>query len=123
MASICTSSCRRAARRPAGLIGKPLQATDGYDGETVWYDALSADPFVAKCVAPVAEARRRRCLRTVYLGPGIAAVYAFDARVLATGREFDPRDAGQCSTGSAFSRATSYSMSSRSISRIAIWKM
>ena len=74
---------------PPGLIGKPLVATEGYANETVWYDAINASPFVAKCIAPVAEGEASRCIRTVYLGPGIAAVYSFDEDVLASWRKFD----------------------------------
>jgi hypothetical protein len=74
---------------PAGLIGKPLQATDGYEGETVWYDPLTSSPFVAKCQAPVNEGVAGKCLRTVYLGSGLAAVYAFDDDVLSNWRKFD----------------------------------
>lgn len=74
---------------PPGLIGKPLYAADGFAGETVWYDALSPDPFVTKCSAPVTGEGPDRCLRTVVLAPGIAAVYAFDASLLAAWREFD----------------------------------
>jgi hypothetical protein len=74
---------------PPGLIGKPLVPAEGYANETVWYDAISAAPFVAKCIAPVLEAQPGRCIRTVYLGPGIAAVYSFDADVLENWRAFD----------------------------------
>ena len=74
---------------PPGLIGKPLVAAEGYANETVWYDPISAAPFVAKCIAPVAEGEPGQCLRTVYLGPGIAAIYSFDAELLASWREFD----------------------------------
>jgi hypothetical protein len=74
---------------PAGLIGKPLQASDGYEGETVWYDPLTSSPFVAKCQAPIAEGVAGKCLRTVYLGSGLAAVYAFDDDVLSNWRRFD----------------------------------
>lgn len=74
---------------PRGLIGKPLVAADGYANETVWYDAISAAPFVAKCIAPVAEGEAGRCIRTVYLGPGIAAAYSFDQDVLDNWRAFD----------------------------------
>lgn len=74
---------------PPGLIGKPLVAADGYANETVWYDALSAAPFVAKCIAPVLEGQPGRCIRTVYAGPGIAAVYSFDQDVLDNWRAFD----------------------------------
>lgn len=74
---------------PPGLIGKPLVATAGFADETVWYDAISPAPFVAKCIAPVTEGAAGRCLRTVYLAPGIAAIYAFDEDVLANWRLFD----------------------------------
>jgi len=72
-----------------GLVGKPLQGADGYAGETVWYDPLSAHPFVAKCLEPVEENLPARCLRTIRLTPRLAAVYAFDEDVLINWREFD----------------------------------
>jgi hypothetical protein len=75
---------------PPGLVGKPLYGTEGYEGETVWYDALSSNPFVAKCVAPADGHGPSRCLRTVALSTGIAAVYAFDSDVLPQWRNFDP---------------------------------
>lgn len=74
---------------PPGLIGKPLVGKDGFETETVWYDPLSADPFVAKCSAPVTPGTEARCLRTVYLGPAIAAVYVFGAEMLTNWRQFD----------------------------------
>lgn len=75
---------------PPGLIGKPLLGAEGFAGETVWYDPLTADPFVAKCSAPVAPGAAARCLRAVTLGPGLAALYAFDVEVLSTWKRFDP---------------------------------
>ena len=75
---------------PAGLIGKPMEQRDGFAGETIWYDPLSPDPFVAKCAAPVATGTTARCLRAVYLGPGLAAVYAFSGDVLENWKRFDP---------------------------------
>jgi hypothetical protein len=72
-----------------GLVGKPLHDGDGLSGETVWYDALSSAPFVAKCLAPITEGDEGRCLRTVYLSSGIAAVYAFDTSALPAWRQFD----------------------------------
>ncbi|KRA45669.1 hypothetical protein ASD80_04915 [Devosia sp. Root635] len=72
-----------------GLVGKPMLASNGYAGESVWYDALSPNPFVAKCVAPVATDGVAQCVRTVYLPSGIAAVYTFDATVLQSWRQFD----------------------------------
>ena len=74
---------------PVGLVGKPLKAGEGYEGEAVWYDALAADPFVAKCSKAVADAAEGQCLRTVYLAAGIAAVYAFPEGALAGWRAFD----------------------------------
>jgi hypothetical protein len=75
---------------PPGLVGKPLSGSEGYRGEIVWYDPISADPFVAKCSEPLSAETASRCLRTVYLAPGVAAAYVFDADVLANWREFDP---------------------------------
>ena len=74
---------------PVGLVGKPLRPGEGYENEIVWYDALAADPFVAKCSKPVAESATSQCLRIVYLGPGVAAVYAFPESVLVNWRDFD----------------------------------
>jgi hypothetical protein len=72
-----------------GLIGKPMGKSNGYQGETVWYDALSPNPFVAKCIEPVADGRAAQCVRTVYLASGIAATYAFEATALQSWRSFD----------------------------------
>ena len=72
-----------------GLVGKPMQASSAYSGESVWYDALSPDPFVAKCAAPVAAGGVAQCVRTVYLPSGIAATYTFDAEILQSWRQFD----------------------------------
>jgi hypothetical protein len=72
-----------------GLVGKPMLASKGYAGESVWYDALSPNPFVAKCVEPVRPGGPTQCVRTVYLPSGIAAVYAFDAAILQSWRQFD----------------------------------
>jgi hypothetical protein len=74
---------------PPGLVGKPLNPQDGFQNETVWYDPLTPNPFVAKCSRPVDPTQPAQCLRTVYLGPGIAAVYTFGDDVLANWRQFD----------------------------------
>jgi hypothetical protein len=76
---------------PPGLVGKPLYGTEGFENETVWYDALSQDPFVAKCIAPPEPQGATRCLRTVALADGIAAVYGFDMEALYDWRDFDPQ--------------------------------
>jgi hypothetical protein len=73
---------------PLGLVGKPLRPEDGYQGEVVWYDALAADPFVAKCSKPIAT-DEGQCLRTVYLATGIAAIYSFPEPALGGWRVFD----------------------------------
>lgn len=73
---------------PPGLVGKPLTATEGFAGETVWYDPLHADPFVAKCLAPVVAGEPVQCLRTVVRG-NVAVVYTFGAELLASWRSFD----------------------------------
>src|SRR5690606_36522236 len=72
-----------------GLVGKPLKAAEGYSGETVWYDPLSPAPFVAKCASGVTPDKPDRCLRTIHLRTGIAAVLSFDATALAGWRNFD----------------------------------
>lgn len=74
---------------PPGLVGKPLYGSDGYEGETVWYDALSPNPFVAKCAPAPVAGRPAQCLRTVALPGGIAAVYGFDSGALYSWRKFD----------------------------------
>ena len=74
---------------PVGLVGKPLRPSGGFEGETVWYDPLSPDPFVAKCSAPVITGGSSRCLRTIHPSPGLAVVTIFDADLLTTWRDFD----------------------------------
>lgn len=75
---------------PPGLVGKPLRPTEGFAGETVWYDPLSAQPFVAKCMAPVEDGGRETCVRTVMINDTLGAVYSFDRTALADWRAFDP---------------------------------
>ncbi|MBB4051404.1 hypothetical protein GGR20_001040 [Devosia subaequoris] len=72
-----------------GLVGKPLLAIDGYADETVWYDPLSPAPFVAKCAAAPDPSRSDRCLRTIHLPNGLAAILSFDAEALVAWRQFD----------------------------------
>ena len=74
---------------PRGLVGKRLKSSGGFQGETVWYDAVSPRPFVAKCSAPVAEDGPARCLRTVLISTELAAVFSFDAAVLDQWSIFD----------------------------------
>ncbi len=72
-----------------GLVGKPLHGSEGYNGEVVWYDALAPNPFVAKCMEAVNDGGAERCLRTVHLPSGLAAVFSFDASALQAWRNFD----------------------------------
>jgi hypothetical protein len=74
---------------PVGLVGKPLKAADGFENETVWYDPLASSPFVAKCQAPIVTGEPGHCLRAVYLGSGIAAIYGFPDDVLVNWKKFD----------------------------------
>ena len=74
---------------PVGLVGKPMAGSDGYADETVWYDPIAPQPFVTKCAAPIAEGQPGRCLRTVYLGSGIAVVYGFGDDLLPNWKRFD----------------------------------
>jgi hypothetical protein len=74
---------------PVGLVGKPMIPIEGYENETVWYDPIASSPFVAKCQSPLVHGQPGRCLRTVYLESGIAAVYRFDDDILPNWRRFD----------------------------------
>lgn len=72
-----------------GLVGKTLKPADGYAGEVVWYDALASRPFVAKCSTAPTPARPSRCVRTVHLSSGLAAIVSFNEAALTHWREFD----------------------------------
>jgi hypothetical protein len=72
-----------------GLVGKPLVASEGFAGETVWYDPLAPNPFVAKCAAAPEPSRPDRCLRTIHLPNGLAVVLSFDATTLSAWKQFD----------------------------------
>ena len=73
-----------------GLVGKPLERDVGTSGETVWYDPLTANPFVAKCMTPVAMTiSDRTCLRVLTLSDRNTAVVAFDPVALENWRSFD----------------------------------
>lgn len=74
---------------PRGLVGKPLNSAEGFQNETVWYDPLSIDPFVAKCIAPIAGSIGGTCLRTVNVSEHVSATYLFGREALANWREFD----------------------------------
>lgn len=73
---------------PSGLVGKPLRQEAGYGGETVWYDPLSPNPFVAKCMEPLGM-DGRTCLRTLLLSDRNAAILSFEPAALAHWRRMD----------------------------------
>lgn len=72
-----------------GLVGKPLRAIDGFQNETVWYDPLSPQPFVAKCQASPVAGTPAHCMRTVRLTDGLSATYNFPETLLADWPRFD----------------------------------
>lgn len=74
----------------SGLIGKELAQEAGYRGETVWFDPISANPFVSKCDSAETAVSTPKCLRTVELSSGIGMTMVFDANSLMLWREIDP---------------------------------
>ena len=72
-----------------GLVGKPLKDGDGYQNETVWYDPLSPNPFVAKCMAPVTEDTPALCTRALALNDSVGLVVSFDRSLLSQWRDLD----------------------------------
>lgn len=74
---------------PKGLIGKPLKADGAFHDETVWYDPLSSNPFVAKCMAPIEPGLAGRCLRTVPLDGALTLTLDFPEPLLDRWRQFD----------------------------------
>ena len=73
----------------SGLIGKPLRQEEGFQNETVWYDPIGSNPFVAKCIVLDANNTAPNCLRTVQLTPEISATYQFNESNLIHWRNFD----------------------------------
>ncbi|MCF6326909.1 MAG: hypothetical protein L3J21_06425 [Devosiaceae bacterium] len=60
-----------------GLVGKPLKAQDGYESETVWYEPISDNPFVAKCIDLEGSNSALNCLRTIRINSQLSATYQF----------------------------------------------
>lgn len=71
-----------------GLVGQRLEGS-GYAGEMIWYDALAPNPFVAKCMDAIETGAPAKCVRTVQLTNGLAAIYSFDETLLPAWRDFD----------------------------------
>lgn len=74
---------------PVGLIGKPLKPVDGFQNETVWYDPISANPFVAKCTPILDDPAKSTCMRTILINDQVSATYVFDAEALKQWKQFD----------------------------------
>ncbi len=74
---------------PPGLVGKPLREEGGFAKETVWYDPLSANPFVTKCMQPVMADQPASCVRTIVAGNEVAVTYVFDMRLMENWKRFD----------------------------------
>lgn len=75
-----------------GLVGKPLELDVGTTGETVWYDPLTANPFVAKCMTPLAMTLGdRTCLRVLTLSDRNTAIVTFNPAALDNWRGFNAR--------------------------------
>lgn len=73
-----------------GLVGKPLTGPAAYRTETVWYDPLSVNPFVAKCTPPVdPRAGEATCLRVAQLSDRNLAIFTFPETALRDWRGFD----------------------------------
>ena len=74
---------------PPGLVGKPLRPAEGFQNETVWYDPVSPDPFVAKCMPLIDNPDDATCMRTILVTDQMAATYVFDAKLLYAWKRFD----------------------------------
>ncbi|VAW21626.1 hypothetical protein MNBD_ALPHA11-743 [hydrothermal vent metagenome] len=72
-----------------GLVGKPLKAQDGYESETVWYEPISDNPFVAKCIDFEGSKSALNCLRTIRLNSQLSATYQFAQSELEYWRQLD----------------------------------
>ncbi|MCF4098732.1 hypothetical protein [Maritalea mediterranea] len=78
------------ARYENGLVGRKLKDGEGYQNESVWYDPLRPQPFVAKCVEPVDESVEvPNCLETKLVTRRVAAMIKFPAQYLPQWKMFD----------------------------------
>lgn len=71
-----------------GLVVKKLKSQNGYENENVWYDALSTNPFVAKCLSePLGESTKHNCATTILVNKRVSALVQFDGLYLGLWRE------------------------------------
>ncbi|MFT6658919.1 MAG: hypothetical protein ACJAZW_002088 [Maritalea sp.] len=72
-----------------GLVVKKLRNEAGFEDETIWYDALSANPFVAKCLTEkTAPDNAKNCITTVLVNKRVSALIQFEDSVLPNWRVF-----------------------------------
>jgi len=72
-----------------GLVAKQMVDEAGYSGETVWYDAVSANPFVAKCLKEkLPKNTAKNCVTTVLVNKRVSALVRFEETLLPHWRAF-----------------------------------
>lgn len=86
---------------PAGLTGRPLTADSGYGGEILYFEADTARPFVARCIANDTAEIPATCIRDVNVGQGLSLLYRFNRKYLG---EWAAIDAGLTSLVAGFFR-------------------
>ncbi len=75
---------------PNGLVGVKLTEESGYEGEDLFFEPESDEPFVARCVADGAPELASTCLREILVGEGLIARYRFDKALLGDWEKMDP---------------------------------
>jgi len=72
-----------------GLVVKKLKNEAGFEDEIVWYDALSANPFVAKCLEEKTVIEdAKNCITTVLVNKRVSALIQFEKSILPHWRPF-----------------------------------
>ncbi|GLQ18748.1 hypothetical protein [Maritalea porphyrae] len=72
-----------------GLVVKKLRNEAGYEDESIWYDALSASPFVAKCLnEEAANTNAKNCITTVLVNKRVSALIQFEQSLMPYWRPF-----------------------------------
>lgn len=72
-----------------GLIIKKLKDEAGFEDEEIWYDALSARPFVAKCLNEGnAQLKSKNCITTILVNKRVSALIKFEQGLMPQWRTF-----------------------------------
>lgn len=72
-----------------GLVVKKLRNEAGFEDEKVWYDALSANPFVAKCLTEkTTDKSAKNCITTILVNKRVSALIQFEESLLPYWRPF-----------------------------------